>query len=143
MQDILFIIGMLALSIWFFKHNKQILKEHIAQAEEAITKGIDVILPDGRRVIDESVEFSIPHQFAKNVMGLSRSTPPYVYLGHAQVTAFHKLKDGTWLRQDAFWVGSRGLKTRSYTPVHENEVRRVLAYYPDQFTKAFGMPVVV
>ena len=141
MYDILIVGAVLALSMWFFKHNKKVLKKHVALAEDAVSKGIDLILPDGRRVVDDSVECTIPHRFVRHAIG---PAPPYFYLGHAQVTAFHKLKDGTWLRQDALWVGAaKGLRNRSYTQVEEAEVRKALASYPDQFTKAFGEPAVV
>lgn len=143
MYDILIVGAVLALSIWFFKHNKKVLKKHVALAEDAVSKGIDLILSDGRRVVDDSVECTIPHRFVRHAMTLSGSAPPYFYLGQGDVTAFHKLKDGTWLRQDALWAGVKGLRNRSYTQVEEVEVRKALASYPDQFTKAFGEPVVV
>jgi len=116
--------------------SRKINERNLAAAEE-MGKGIDVILPDGRRVVDTSIDFTIPHRLTRYYR-----TFPYMPTGQAEVIIFHRLKDGSWVEQTGvLLMGKR--RGQSFKPVDEARVKSALSSEPEQFAAAFGEPVVV
>jgi hypothetical protein len=107
------------------------------KAAENMEKGIDFLLPDGRRIVDDSIAMTIPHLLVQHVSDIF-----HLPRGQADVLIYHKLKDGTWIMQSGRVAFGKCLG-RSFKTIDELQVRAALSTQPQQFIAAFGEPDVV
>lgn len=127
----------LCVGVWILsKVSKDLNKKNIEAAEKMCT-GIKFLLPDGRLIVDESIEITIPYHIEMHVQAVFP-----IPTGLADVTIYHKLTDGAWVRQVG-QVGFGKLQYRYFEFLDELVVRKDLSKQPEKFVKAFGEPTVI